>query len=120
MIIGHEAALPCAEHTVNRRAPVKYAGSRLGDFLRERSEQVGLLPSQIGHRLGVNQSSVSRWETNETLPSRRHARALAYILDLDPLLLLAWIDRLKDAKDNRVSLAFSMPTRHRHRQLRAL
>lgn len=50
--------------------------------LAELREELGLSQSDVARALGVNQSSVSRWEAGRARPRAAHALALAELLEL--------------------------------------
>jgi transcriptional regulator with XRE-family HTH domain len=42
--------------------------------------QLGLTQEQFAAHVGVQDSTVSRWESNDTFPRRKHLRAIASVL----------------------------------------
>lgn len=59
------------------------------DIIRNRRIALGLTMKQVADAAGVNEATISRWESGEIDNMRRHSiAALAKTLSLDPLLLL--------------------------------
>ncbi len=60
----------------------------LGDNLANARKKSGLSQEQVAERLGVSRQTISKWETNETLPDIRQSKRLAvlYGLTLDKLI----------------------------------
>jgi DNA-binding transcriptional regulator YiaG len=50
--------------------------------LADRREELGLSQSDVARALGVDQSTVSRWEAGKARPRPRHAVALMELLEL--------------------------------------
>lgn len=59
----------------------------LGDSLSSARKSRGLSQEEAAEKLGVSRQTVSKWETDETLPDIRQAKKLAalYLMPLDAL-----------------------------------
>lgn len=51
--------------------------------LTELREDAGLSQGDLARALGVSQSSVSRWESGDTVPRARRAAALLELLEIE-------------------------------------
>lgn len=60
----------------------------LGNNLFQARKKKGLSQEAVAEKLGVSRQTISKWETDETLPDIRQAKALAvvYGLTLDELI----------------------------------
>lgn len=60
----------------------------LGNNLCNARKKSGLSQEEIAEKLGVSRQTISKWETNETLPDIRQAKRLSqiYNLSLDDLI----------------------------------
>lgn len=60
----------------------------LGNSLYNARKKSGLSQENVAEKLGVTRQTVSKWETNETLPDIRQAKQLAvlYHITLDQLI----------------------------------
>lgn len=58
--------------------------------LRELRKLSGLTLDQVGHRVGVNESTVSRWEGGYNLPRHEHVHQLDKLLGADRELIRLW------------------------------
>ena len=60
----------------------------LGNSLYNARKKSGLSQEAVAEKLGISRQTVSKWETDETLPDIRQAKALAalYKLSLDELI----------------------------------
>ena len=60
----------------------------LGNNLFKVRKKKGLSQEEVAERLGVSRQTISKWETNETLPDIRQSKSLAilYNLSLDELI----------------------------------
>lgn len=60
----------------------------LGENLFQARKKKGLSQEAVAEKLGVNRQTISKWETDETLPDIRQAKKLAvlYGLTLDELI----------------------------------
>lgn len=60
----------------------------LGNSLYHARKKSGLSQENVAEKLGVSRQTVSKWETNETLPDIRQAKHLAvlYQITLDELI----------------------------------
>lgn len=59
----------------------------LGERIARQRRALYLTQAQLAARLGVTQSAVARWETDDTEPALRHRAALAECLVISPHLL---------------------------------
>ncbi len=60
----------------------------LGNSLFSARKKSGMSQEEVAERLGVSRQTISKWETNETLPDIRQSKRLAvlYHLSLDELI----------------------------------
>ena len=60
----------------------------LGTNLYNARKKSGLSQEEVAEKLGVSRQTISKWETDETLPDIRQAKRLAglYRLTLDDLI----------------------------------
>lgn len=60
----------------------------LGTSLFNARKKSGLSQEEVGEKLGVSRQTISKWETNETLPDIRQSKKLSllYHLSLDELI----------------------------------
>lgn len=61
---------------------------RLGNSLYHARKKSGLTQEDVAGKLGVSRQTISKWETNETLPDIRQSKGLAmlYHMTLDELI----------------------------------
>lgn len=61
---------------------------KLGENLFQARKKKGLSQEAVAEKLGVSRQTISKWETDETLPDIRQAKKLAvlYGLTLDELI----------------------------------
>lgn len=79
---------------------------RLGESLAQARKKAGLTQEAVAEKLGVSRQTISKWETDETLPNIRQSKKLAdlYQVTLDELVafdfevqeLTEMIDRVSD------------------------
>jgi transcriptional regulator with XRE-family HTH domain len=71
-------AYMCNDTNMTERGPVQALMSAVGELVRGRRKERGWTQTQLGERIGVDQSSVSEWERGVSLPSdlKRVAAAL--------------------------------------------
>lgn len=79
---------------------------RLGESLAQARKKAGLTQEAVAEKLGVSRQTISKWETDETLPDIRQSKKLAdlYQVRLDELVafdfevqeLTEMIDRVSD------------------------
>lgn len=62
--------------------------SSLGNSLYSARKSRGLTQEEVAEKLGVSRQTISKWETNETLPDIRQSKGLAmlYHMSLDELI----------------------------------
>ena len=75
----------------------------LGNNLFNARKKSGLSQEDVAEKLGVSRQTVSKWETDETLPDIRQAKrmALLYNLSLDELISFdAEVKQLQDVLEN--------------------
>lgn len=60
----------------------------LGSHLFQARKKIGLSQEMVAEKLGVSRQTISKWETNETLPDIYQSKRLAklYHLTLDELI----------------------------------
>lgn len=63
--------------------------SPIGARIARQRRAVCLTQADLARRLGVRQSTVSRWETGGVIPALRHRMGLAQELLISPLILFA-------------------------------
>jgi len=56
----------------------------LGEHLRRRRKSLGLNQQDVADRLGLNQSTIAKWENGILLPHRNHFSPLAEFLEKNP------------------------------------
>lgn len=56
----------------------------LGDHIRKRRLDLGLLQKQVAEQMGVDQASVVNWEKNHSQPEFRYLPAIIAFLGYDP------------------------------------
>jgi len=56
----------------------------LGDHIRKRRLDLGLFQKQVADRIGVDESTVFNWESNETSPQIHHIPRVVQFLGYDP------------------------------------
>lgn len=61
---------------------------KLGESLFQARKRCGLTQEEVAEKLGVSRQTVSKWETDETLPDIRQSKrmALLYHVSLDDLI----------------------------------
>ena len=61
---------------------------RLGESLAQARKKAGLTQEAVAEKLGVSRQTISKWETDETLPDIRQSKKLAdlYQVTLDELV----------------------------------
>lgn len=61
---------------------------QLGESLAQARKKVGLTQEAVAEKLGVSRQTISKWETDETLPDIRQSKKLAslYHITLDELV----------------------------------
>ena len=83
------AALPFCHAEIRFPKPKSTAYPRiiktLGDHLRKRRLDLGLLQKQVADQIGVDELTVTNWERNATVPAIRHIPAIIRFLGYDPL-----------------------------------
>lgn len=67
-------------------------------YLKERRLQLGLTIKQIADAVGVNEATVSRWESGKINSMRRDKiYALSKVLDIDPMIIIG-----RENEENRI------------------
>lgn len=95
------------------RKPCKGAiGMALGNSLFQARKNKGLSQEEVAEKLGISRQTISKWETDETLPDIRQSKRLAllYGLSLDELIdfdvdikeIQDIIDRTSDTLNDKV------------------
>ena len=56
----------------------------IGDHLRKRRLDLGLLQREVAEQLGVDKSTVTNWELNRTTPTLRFSPRIIGLLGFDP------------------------------------
>ena len=71
----------------------------MGDHLRKRRLDLGLLQREVADRLGVDPSTVTNWELNRTSPALRLLPRLFQFLGYMPCPAgQSWADRLRNSR----------------------
>ena len=66
----------------------------LGNSLFHARKKCGLSQEEVAEKLGVSRQTISKWETDETLPDIRQSKKMAklYHVSLDELgVLFQWV-----------------------------
>ena len=60
----------------------------IGNSLFQARKKCGLSQEEVAEKLGVSRQTISKWETNETVPDIRQSKkmALLYRISLDELI----------------------------------
>jgi transcriptional regulator with XRE-family HTH domain len=78
------AVLPLEHHLTNRtRSPEKL--ETVGDHIRRRRLTLKLLQRQVAQQIGVNQATITNWETNGAQPTLKYMPAIIKFLGYNPL-----------------------------------
>ena len=75
----------------------------LGNSLFQARKKSGLSQEDVAEKLGVSRQTVSKWETDETVPDIRQSKRMAvlYHLSLDELINFDFdVKQVQDAIDN--------------------
>src|SRR5262249_12376900 len=71
----------------------------LGDHIRKKRLELGLLQKEVASRMGVDAESIYRWETNRASPSILQVPRIIRFLGHDPLPVPAGLpDQLRNAR----------------------
>lgn len=71
-------------------------GKEVKDIIKERREEMGLSLNDLGEKVGVNPSTIMRWEKGDIANMKRDKiAALAKALDLSPAVIMGWEDPYK-------------------------
>ncbi len=86
---------------------------RLGNSLFHARKSCGLSQEEVAEKLGVSRQTISKWETDETLPDIRQSKrmALLYHVSLDELIefdidekeVEQFIERISDEKQEKIN-----------------
>jgi transcriptional regulator with XRE-family HTH domain len=79
---------PSEEGPAEASAPVDSTPSALADVIRDAKQHAGLSQSEIGRRIGVDQTVVSTWARGAAIPSVERILALDRLFGLRPGTLL--------------------------------
>ena len=78
------------------KAESKFTAKQVGDRIRERRTELRLSMNDLGERLGVNKSTIQRYEANGVDPKKTYMLvSLANALETTP----EWLSGLSDAKE---------------------
>jgi len=58
----------------------------LGDHIRKRRLDLGLFQKQVAEQIGVTESTIFNWESNETQPPNRHVPRIIAFLGYNPIV----------------------------------
>lgn len=64
----------------------------LGQRITRQRRMIFLTQAQLAAHVGVTQSAVARWESDETIPSLRYRMPLAQALVISPHILYAGVE----------------------------
>jgi transcriptional regulator with XRE-family HTH domain len=82
-------ALPFCRLSIKGQRPKskKYPNeiNTLGDYLRKRRLDLGLLQREVAERIGVDETSIYNWERQRTTPEIRFIAPIIEFLGYDPL-----------------------------------
>ncbi len=82
-------ALPFCSLTLKstKPLPAQYPKelNTLGDHLRKRRLDLGLLQREVAEQIGVDESTITNWERQRTLPEIRHMPEIIQFLGYVPL-----------------------------------
>lgn len=73
-------------HNLTRYVQAMHAQNRLLHLRKS----AGLTQDQLAEKLGVDRSTVSRWESCEAPIADRHKLALSVLLGVSPAALMGW------------------------------
>ncbi len=68
----------------NRGIPVPKEPKTIGEYLRRRRLELGILQAEAARRLGVNTVTLSRWECDKVCPTWPHQPRVTAYLGYDP------------------------------------
>ena len=81
-------ALPSCHFTLiaQKPSPLPYPAqlNTLGDHLRKRRLDLGLLQQEVATQLGVAEATITNWELNHTSPEIRYISRIIAFLGYDP------------------------------------
>jgi transcriptional regulator with XRE-family HTH domain len=82
-------------HTLHSRRKMPEKVETLGDHLRRRRLELGLLQRQVAEQLGVEQGTIHNWEKNRCQPRVQHMPAVVRFLGYAPAVATdSWAARL--------------------------
>lgn len=65
--------------------------TELGELIKQKRIEKGLSQTELANKMGVNVSTISRWESGEIENMRRHHVALiSEVLDISIYTLMGW------------------------------
>ena len=64
----------------------------LGNNLFNARKKKGMSQEAVAEKLGVSRQTISKWETDETLPDIRQSKRLAVLYDLSGRCLKSYIE----------------------------
>lgn len=71
----------------------------ISEIIKKRREELGLSLEQVANYVGVNSSTVSRWETGDINNMRRDKIAkLSDCLKVSPAVIMGWKEQEEDPK----------------------
>lgn len=76
-------------------------GKEVKDIIKERREAMGLSLNDLGEKVGVNPSTIMRWEKGDIANMKRDKiSALAKALDISPAIIMEWKDPYENPYDH--------------------
>lgn len=58
----------------------------IGELMREKRQELGMSLEDVGKIVGVNRTTIQRWETGAMNIDRKHIQAISNTLHLDPMI----------------------------------
>ena len=85
----------------------------LGNNLYQARKKKGLSQEDAAEKLGVSRQTISKWETDETLPDIRQAKQLSMLYGLSLDELISFDVEMQEIQDVIDRIRFWRPTRKR-------
>lgn len=85
------------------------SGSEIGKVIREAREARGWNQPKLAKMLEVERATISHWENNRFLPSRKNAVKLANLLNIDVNILIGAADHANVTSAGRITAKRSVP-----------
>ena len=89
MLHSHTVALPSCSLTLNFKKPLPKDYPKeintLGDHIKKRRLDLGLLQREVAEKIGVDKTTIYKWEGQRTKPEIRFIAPIIEFLGYDPL-----------------------------------